>query len=90
MAGEKIFKTHLLAGCIRCHALGGKGGNVGPALDGLASRKERDYVYRSLVNPSAELAEGFDQLGASPMPPMNILLNDQEIADVMAFLMTLK
>ena len=90
LAGEKIFKTHLLAGCVRCHALGGKGGNVGPALDGLASRKERDYVYRSLVNPSAELAEGFDKLGASPMPPMNILLNDQEIADVMAFLMTLK
>jgi len=89
-AGRKIFQEHLVAGCVRCHALGGKGGNVGPALDGLASRKERDYVYRSLVNPSAELAEGFDKLGASPMPPMNILLNDQEIAHVMAFLMSLK
>ena len=90
VAGEKIFKTHVLAGCIRCHSLGGKGGNIGPALDGIASRKEREYIYQSLVNPTAQLAEGFDKLGASPMPPMNILLNDQEIADVMAYLMTLK
>jgi mono/diheme cytochrome c family protein len=68
----------------------GKGGIVGPALDGIASRKDADYIKRSLVNPTAELAEGFDKLGASPMPPMNILLNDQELADVMAYLMTLK
>ena len=25
-----------------------------------------------------------------PMPPMNIILNDQELADVMAYLLTLK
>ncbi|MGY8650730.1 MAG: hypothetical protein ACKVKM_07990 [Verrucomicrobiia bacterium] len=36
------------------------------------------------------MAEGFDKLGASPMLPMNIILNDQEIADVMAYLLTLK
>ena len=89
-AGSEIFHKHLVAGCARCPSLGGKGGNIGPALDGIASRKEREYLYQSLVNPTAQLAEGFDKLGASPMPPMNILLNDQEIADVMAFLLTLK
>jgi len=68
----------------------GKGGIVGPALDGIASRKDADYIKRALVNPTAELAEGFDKLGASPMPPMNILLNDQELADVMTYLLTLK
>jgi mono/diheme cytochrome c family protein len=43
-----------------------------------------------LINPTAQLAEGFDKLGASPMPPMNILLDEQQLADVMAYLMTLK
>ena len=90
LAGKKIFDTHLVAGCIRCHKVDGKGGIVGPALDGIASRKDADYIQRALVNPTAELAEGFDKLGASPMPPMNILLNDQELADVMAYLLTLK
>jgi putative membrane-bound dehydrogenase-like protein len=89
-AGKVIFHEHLVAGCVRCHSLGGKGGAIGPALDGLASRKQRDYVYQSLVNPTAQLAEGFDKMGASPMPPMNILLNEQELADLMAYLMTLK
>jgi len=89
-AGKVIFHEHLVAGCVRCHSLKGTGGAIGPALDGIASRKERDYVYQSLVNPTAQLAEGFDKIGASPMPPMNILLNDQELADLMAYLMTLK
>ena len=80
----------MVAGCVRCHALEGQGGSVGPALDGIASRKTRDYIYESLVNPSAQLAEGFDKLGASPMPPVNILLNEKEMADLMAYLLTLK
>ena len=90
VAGENIFRTHLVAGCIRCHKVGGEGGIVGPVLDGIAGRKDRDYLYRALTNPAADLAEGFDKLGASPMLPMNIILNDQEIADVMAYLLTLK
>ena len=89
-AGRAIFHEHVVAGCVRCHALEGKGGSVGPALDGIASRKTRDYIYESLVNPSAQLAEGFDKLGASPMPPVNILLNEKEMADLMAYLLTLK
>ena len=88
--GRKIFMEHPMAACNRCHALEGKGGFVGPWLDGIANRKDRDYLYKSLVEPAAELAEGFEKLVASPMPPMNIVLSDQELADVMAFLLTLK
>ena len=50
----------------------------------------RRMFIGSLINPTAQLAEGFDKLGASPMPPMNILLNEEQLADVMAYLMTLK
>ena len=38
LAGKKIFDTHLVAGCIRCHKAGEKGGIIGPALDGTAAR----------------------------------------------------
>jgi mono/diheme cytochrome c family protein len=87
--GRAVFYEHALASCIRCHRVGDEGGPVGPALDGIASRKSRDYIYQSLIQPNAELAEGF-QGGVSPMPPMNLLLNPQEFADLMGFLMTLK
>ena len=88
--GKDIFHKHAVASCVRCHKVGNEGGVIGPALDGIASRKDRAYLYESLVDPTATLAEGFDKLGASPMPPMNLLLNDQQLADVMAYLMTLK
>ena len=88
--GREIFHKHVVAGCSRCHALDGEGGDIGPTLDGIASRKDRDYLYQSLVEPAATLAEGFDKLGASPMPPMNLLLDEQQITDVLAYLLTLK
>lgn len=88
--GKKIFMTHQVAACNRCHALKGEGGIVGPPLDGIAFRKDKAYILESLLNPTAKLAEGFESLVNTPMPPMGIVLNDQEIADVMEFLLTLK
>jgi len=87
--GETIFNTHQVAACIRCHKVDGKGeGIIGPALDGIATRKSSDYIHESLVDPGATLAEGF-LAQVSPMPPMGVLLKPQELADVMAYLMTL-
>jgi hypothetical protein len=41
------------------------------------------------VDPGATIAEGF-QGKVSPMPPMGVLLKPQELADVMAYILTLK
>ncbi len=87
--GEDIFFHHQTALCVGCHSIGGKGGNVGPALDGIASRKDEAYILESLLEPNKQLAEGFKGQ-VSPMPPMGLILKDQEIADVKAFLLTLK
>ncbi|MFT5469395.1 MAG: putative membrane-bound dehydrogenase-like protein [Verrucomicrobiales bacterium] len=87
--GKKIFNEHAAVACIRCHMLDGKGGPVGPPLDGIAGRKERDYLVQSLTDPQAVIAEGF-LAEVSPMPPMNVLLSEQEFADVMEYLMSLK
>jgi len=87
--GEKLFRAHPVAACNRCHAVSGKGGVIGPALDTIAARKGPDYIRRSLLEPNAEIAEGYP-LKASPMPPMNLLLEPQEIEDLLAYLQTLK
>jgi mono/diheme cytochrome c family protein len=87
--GEGVFYKHAAA-CILCHSLKGEGSTVGPPLDGIAVRKDPAYILESLRNPSAKLAEGFEQLGVSPMPPMNDVLGEQEMVDVIAFLATLK
>ena len=86
--GETVFYKHTAA-CILCHSLKGSGSTVGPPLDGIAL-KPKDYIIESLLNPNAKLAPGYEQLGVSPMPPMGTVLTEQEMADVQAYLMTLK
>lgn len=88
--GEKIFWEHPVAACKNCHMLKGQGSAVGPALDGIATRKDSAYILESLVNPNAKLAEGYTATPVSPMPPMNLILKPQEFADVKAFIMSLK
>ncbi len=88
--GENIFWEHPVAACKNCHMLKGQGSAVGPALDGIATRKDAEYILESLVNPNAKLAEGYTATPISPMPPMNLILKPQEFADVKAFIMGLK
>lgn len=87
--GKDIFFKHQTAACNRCHQVGGTGGVIGPALDGIGARKGADYLLESLVEPGRTIAEGYPG-EVSPMPPMNLLLSDQEIADVLEYLKSLK
>ncbi|MBD0283357.1 MAG: cytochrome c oxidase subunit II [Thermoleophilaceae bacterium] len=56
-AGETVFTDN---GCGSCHTLSeaGTNGTVGPNLDNI-SRPNRAYVEESIVDPNAEVAEGF-------------------------------
>jgi mono/diheme cytochrome c family protein len=87
--GEEIFFQHTAA-CVLCHQLKGQGSTAGPALDGIAARQTPEYIRQSLLEPSKVLAKGYEQLEMSPMPPMADIFSPQELADVEAFVKTLK
>jgi mono/diheme cytochrome c family protein len=88
--GEDIFWKHPVAACVNCHALGGQGSAVGPALDGIAGRKDEAYLIESLAEPNAKLADTYKATPISPMPPMRLILKPQEFEDVKEFLKSLK
>ncbi len=87
--GEELFFTSPTAACASCHTVKGKGGVVGPILDGIAVRSDRAYIVESLMDPNAKLAKGFENLITSPMPPLGTLLKEQDLEDILAFLSTL-
>ena len=58
-AGNFIFNRNQAAQCVRCHNVGGEGGNVGPTLKGIASRLTREQLLQALVEPSARIAPGY-------------------------------
>ena len=61
-SGETIFKERLDVACLRCHMVGGTGGEVGPVLDGIGSRKDRAYLLESIIDPAAKIADGYQMV----------------------------
>jgi putative membrane-bound dehydrogenase-like protein len=58
-AGGWIFMTNSTAQCVRCHAIRGEGGTVGPDLSSIGSVLSREQLLEALVEPSKRLAPGY-------------------------------
>jgi putative membrane-bound dehydrogenase-like protein len=57
--GRRYFYTNSTGQCARCHAIGGRGGEVGPSLSGIANVLSREQILEALVEPSARLSPGY-------------------------------
>lgn len=84
--GEAIFQEK----CIACHTIG-KGTLVGPDLQGVTNRRERDWLARWIREPDKVLAEGdpiatglFEEFNNVPM--INQGLTEAQVATVIAYL----
>ena len=94
-AGEIIFhegKGSAVA-CINCHAAEPGAFSLGPVMTGISARAgsriegltAEEYLHQSIVNPGEYLAPGFRAM----MPPTyGEYLTEQDIADIIAYLMT--
>jgi len=56
--GEKIFRRQEL-NCLKCHAIGGAGGKVGPDLVSIGSSAQVDYLVDSILQPNKAVKEGY-------------------------------
>jgi mono/diheme cytochrome c family protein len=80
-AGKALFASN---GCSGCHTFeaAGSTGAVGPNLDEVLEGKDAEFVHQSIVEPNAEVAEGYN---AGVMPSFEQLSEDQ-VNDLVAFL----
>lgn len=91
-AGAKLFA---MRGCNQCHSIDGSG-NTGPTLknvfgydvplkDGSAVRADEDFIRESILNPSAKIVKGYENV----MPSFQGQFKDNEISAVIAYLQSL-
>lgn len=108
--GAKVISTKNIGNCVSCHQLSAMPdvqfqGNVGPSLDGVASRWSETEIRGIVANakmtfegtrmPAFYKVEGFIRpgIGFTSEPatePMDPILTAQQIEDVVAYLLTLK
>lgn len=58
-SGYELFFYNSTAQCVRCHAIDGNGGKVGPDLSHIGNVLKREQILEAIANPSARLAPGY-------------------------------
>jgi cbb3-type cytochrome oxidase cytochrome c subunit len=53
--GETGVSIYQKERCRRCHAIGGKGGGTGPALDTVGARRGREWLEAYLTDPTSKI-----------------------------------
>jgi putative heme-binding domain-containing protein len=56
--GEVVFRRKDQI-CLKCHAIGGAGGQVGPDLSSIGGSAQVDYLVESLLLPNKAIKEGY-------------------------------
>ena len=56
--GEEIYHSGELA-CLKCHAIGGAGGLVGPDLSSIGTTAQLDYLIDSIFDPNKAIKENY-------------------------------
>ncbi len=102
--GGNIFKNKKLGNCLACHANSAMSkeqfhGNVGPSLDGVASRYSTEQLRQIVTNSKSVFTEdtvmpGFYSLEVGKNVREDLvgktILTAQQVEDVVAYLGTLK
>ena len=73
--GRQFYDTQ---GCAKCHAIGGKGGTSGPSLSDVGKRLSKE-----------QLTEVMMRTGKSSMPPLPAGTTEQQVKDLIDFLVSL-
>lgn len=81
--GEQIYRRE---GCLACHEIFGNGASYGPSLDGVGSKRNKEWLRRYLIAPWPEVSARPYRL---KMPPYDYL-SSQDLDHLVEYLLALK
>jgi putative heme-binding domain-containing protein len=59
--GEALYRRKDMV-CLKCHAIGGSGGQVGPDLSSVGASAQVDYLIESILEPNKAVKENYHAL----------------------------
>ncbi len=63
LKGDAAKGKDTAARCVMCHKIDGQGPDYGPDLKGFGARQPAEVLARSIIDPSAEIALGYEGVG---------------------------
>jgi mono/diheme cytochrome c family protein len=72
--------------CLGCHQLDGQGPPIGPPFDGMGARTSTDRIRRGILDPAAEVAEGYEQFAGTMPPTFGQQLSAAQLEAIVQFL----
>ena len=73
-------------GCLGCHAMDGAGPPIGPSFDKMGSRINADRIRRGILDPDAEVAQGFEQFKGMMLKNLGNQMTGTQLEAVVRFL----
>ncbi len=84
IAGEAVYRSQ---GCSACHEVFGNGTvGFGPKLDGVGSKRDKDWLHAYLLKPRSGVSDKVYRLKMDPVTD----LSDTELDALVAYLKALK
>ena len=71
--------------CLLCHRIGADGGEIGPSLNGVGTRRTPDQIQAAIVSPPAKTSAG----NANPMPSYGTKITGEDLKSLVHYLSTL-
>jgi mono/diheme cytochrome c family protein len=92
LAGGSTDPNELIqaAGCVACHKVGDQGNAIGPALDGVGSRRNAESIRRKILNPRSDTTKGFEAMAAIMPPTFGQQFNAAQLESLVQFLASRK
>ncbi|NOS69028.1 MAG: c-type cytochrome [Verrucomicrobia bacterium] len=60
LKGDAVRGKQVATACLNCHRIGSDGTDYGPDITSFAKMQPREVVLRSILDPSADISNGFD------------------------------
>jgi mono/diheme cytochrome c family protein len=86
LKGKNLYQSYR---CASCHSIDGRGGKLGPPLDGIGGHRGKQFLVGHLLNPEEQMRDYPDLFGGRPNIMPHLGLSKTEAKEVAQYLLTL-